>query len=260
MPRIQSPARTAVTAPTARTEAKKPAAAAPQQQEVSKGWGPKAAGVGRPARPQVPDVATNARAVVESMVAGNKAMSQMEIVASTVQHNKAAEGMVKDLASELASQYRDRGNEKAAAKVEKDVAKFLKDLPPVKGYYVDPDRGSMAAVEDNGERSEKLNFKIAEFANALDKVNAEPAGDFQHAYNSHARGTLAATEARFVGALGEALVNGDGDAAEKALAFLKALPKKVDAQIESRGGSMEPLERAGGAQAALQKYIDATLN
>lgn len=259
MPRIQSPARPAVTAPAARAEAKKPAAAAAQQQEVSKGWGPKAAGVGRPSRPQIPDVATNARAVVESMVAGNKAMSQMEIVASTVQHNQAAEGMVKDLGAELAAQYRDRGNEKAAAKVEKDLSKFLKDLPPVKGYYVDPDRGSMAAVEDNGERSEKLNFKIAEFANSLDKVNAEPAGEYQQAYNAHARGNLAATEARFVGALGEALVNGDEKGAEKALAFLKALPKKVDAQIESRGGTMEPLERSGGAQAALQAYMDKSL-
>jgi hypothetical protein len=26
-----------------------------------------------------------------------------------------------------------------------------------------------------------------------------------------------------------------------------ALPKNVDSQVESRGGSLEPLERAGGA-------------
>lgn len=260
MSRIQNAPRPAVAAATTRPEPKKAAAATTQQAEVSKGWGPKATGaVGRPSRPPVPDVAANARGVVESMVAGNKAMNQMAIVASTVQHNKAAEAMVKHLALELAQQYRDRGNETAAAKVEKDLASFTKDLGPVKGYYVDPDRGSMAAVEDNGERSEKLNFKLQELANKLDEVNAEPAGEFQQAYNSHARGQLASAEARLVGALGEALVNGGEGVAEKALAFLKKLPTQVDAQIESRGGSMEPLERAGGAQAAIQKFIETNL-
>lgn len=33
--------------------------------------------------------------------------------------------------------------------------------------------------------------------------------------------------------------------------FFKVFPRNVDSQIESRGGSMEPLERAGGTATAL---------
>jgi hypothetical protein len=35
---------------------------------------------------------------------------------------------------------------------------------------------------------------------------------------------------------------------------LKALPKNVDSKIENRGGSLEPLERAGGAARALNEF------
>lgn len=259
MTRIQS--NRPVAAARTETAAKPAAQQAPAKAEVSKGWAPKAAGaVGRASAAKVPDVAAHARAVVESFVAGNKAMTQVDIVGSTVQHNKAAEAMVQTLATELASQYRDRGNEKAAAKVEKDLASFTRSLGPVKGYYVDPDRGSMAAVEDNGVRSEKLNFKMQELANKLDQVNAEPAGEHQQAYNRHAGGTLISAEAKLLGALGEAMVNGDSNVAEKTLSFLKALPKKVDSQIESRGGSMEPLERAGGAARAINDFVAKNLN
>ena len=43
-------------------------------------------------------------------------------------------------------------------------------------------------------------------------------------------------------------------AGSTAQTFFKALPKNVDSKIENRGGSLEPLERAGGAARALNEF------
>ena len=62
-------------------------------------------------------------------------------------------------------------------------------------------------------------------------------------------------EARFALAFQKAYNEAGDDAViTKAQTFFKALPKNVDSQIESRGGSLEPLERAGGTATALADF------
>jgi len=264
MPRIQQPSPRPVsvqsTAP--KSPARTPSKTAEQEQPVQRGWAPKTSGVRPSSRPQVPDVATGARAFVEAMIVGQKAMSQVDMVKASIQQNNALEGLVKNTGAELAEQLRFRGDEKGAAKVEKDLASFMKGLKAPQPYHLDRERGTMAALEDNGARAEKLQFKLAELANGLAKANKEPAGEYQAAYNAQARGSLVEAEARFVAALGEAYVNGNGDGKvlDGAMKFLKALPRQIDAKIENRGGSLEPLERDGGAASALTKYIQTNLN
>lgn len=84
-------------------------------------------------------------------------------------------------------------------------------------------------------------------------------GEFQQAYNRHAGGELVRAEANFTLALNAAWAKGGYDDAvfKKAQTFFKALPRSVDSQVESRGGSLEPLERAGAATKALNDFAAA---
>ena len=87
-------------------------------------------------------------------------------------------------------------------------------------------------------------------AKQLGQVNKEPAGEYQQAYNRQAGGDAVMQEARFAIAFKKAY-DKDEKVGAQVETFFKGLPKKIDSQIESRGGSMEPLERAGGTATAL---------
>jgi hypothetical protein len=254
MPKIQPGTPAAVR--TARQEPaaapKKTVAQAPQQKA---GWAAKTAGTGAAsAKVKYPEVATTAKAVVDANAKASKAMSQMDMVAGSVEINKATDGVLKRTMQELSSQLADRGQDQKADAVLKDMDAFFKQVGGAKGYYVDPDRGSMAALEDNGDRMQKVSAKLAEVAAELGKVNAEPSADNQQAYNRSAGGDAVKQEALFTLAFQKAADGGNADKAiSAAQTFFKALPKNVDSQIESRGGSMEPLERAGGTATALEE-------
>ncbi len=253
MPKIQNVS-TPLTAraPTAHAAPKKAAAQAPSQ--VSKGWAAKTGTVAAKA-PRYPEVATTAKAFVDAYAKGSKAISQMDMVASSQGTNKAADALLTRVATELASQLSDRGQDAAGAKVLKDLDGFMKKVGPAKSYYVDPERGSMASLEDNGDRMTKVMNQLARLSAQLGKVNAEPAGEYQQAYNRQAGGMLVQAEADFAGAFMKAYdVNADDAVITKAQTFFKALPRNVDSQVESRGGTLEPLERAGGAATALNDF------
>jgi hypothetical protein len=223
---------------------------ATEQAQVNKGWAPKASGVSAAKAPKYPEVATDAKAFVDAYKSASKAMSQMDMVEGSVTINNAADKLLKSTMNELASQYADRGQDAKSDAVLKDLEKFMKHLGPAKHYRLDPDRGTMASLEDNGDRMTKLMGKLTSVANELGKVNKEPAGDFQQAYNRNAGGEAVMQEARFAVAF-EKAYNKDEAVLGQAEAFFKTLPKKIDSQIESRGGTMEPLERAGGTATAL---------
>jgi hypothetical protein len=263
MPKIApKPApRTAATSNAAPAKPAKPAAAATQA-ATPKTWGSAkpqgtwaAAGAARPkpAPAQYPPVATNAKAFVDSYALPTN--TQVEMVASSQATNQAADALLNEVATELASQLGDRGQDAAGEKVMKDLNAFMKKLGPAKGYYVDPDRGSMAALEDNGDRQTKVMAQLGKLTAQLNKVNAEPAGENQQAYNRNAAGSAVAAEATFAMKFEKAYnIDGDDALVKQAQSFFKALPKKVDSQVESRGGSMEWLERSGGAATALNDY------
>lgn len=265
MPKVQS--RTTVSPPTTRqpTSAPKPKQKATESRTPS-GWGPRTNNVGGATgttRSKYPEVATNAKGVVGAYAQGNKAISQMDMVSGSVQINKATDAVLKRTVEELSVQLADRGQDTKSAAVLADLDAFFKKVGPPKGYRVDPERGSMASLEDNGERMDKVTAKLAQVAAQLGKVNAEPSGDNQQAYNRNAGGESVRQEALFTLAFQKAANGADGDKAiSMAQTFFKALPKKIDSQIESRGGSMEPLERAGGTATALKEMSEklAALN
>lgn len=228
--------------------APKPKATA--QAQVNKGWAPSTSGVSTAKAPKYPEVASDAKAFVDAHKQAGKAMNQMDMVAGSVTINNAADKVLKNTMQELASQLADRGQDTKADAVLKDLEKFMAKLGPPKQYRMDPERGTMASLEDNGDRLDKVMAKLTSAANELGKVNKEPSADNQQAYNRSAGGDAVMQEARFVVAFDKA-ANKDEKVVGQAEAFFKTLPKKIDSQIESRGGSMEPLERAGGTATAL---------
>lgn len=250
MPKIQNVSTpvTARAASTTQAAPKKPAAKPAQAaQTQAAGWGAKTT--------KYPEVATTAKAFVDAYAAGAKAMTQFDMVESSVGTNKAADAMLRHVAGELASQLGDRGKDAAGAKVLKDLDAFFKKTGPAQHYHLDPERGTMAALEDNGDRMTKVLGQLEKLAAQLEKVNAEPAGETQQAYNRSAGGDAVLQEARFALAFQKAYNEAGDDAViTKAQTFFKALPKNVDSQIESRGGSLEPLERAGGTATALADF------
>ena len=218
------------------------------------GWSP-VAGT-RPGRARYPEVATAAKGFVDAYANASKARSQMEMVAGSVDINHAADALLKRTAEELASQLADRGQDAKSDQVLADLDRFNTQIGPPRGYRMDPERGTMASLEDNGERMDKVMAKLASVAKELGKVNKEPIGEFQQAYNRQAAGEAIMNEALFAGAFQKAYdKNGDDQVIKDAQTFFKGLPKKVDSQDESRGGSLEPLERSGATSAAL---IDMT--
>jgi hypothetical protein len=226
------------------------AQASTSQGTVKAGWSP---GAGKAAR--APAVAPEVTELLNAYKSAGKAMNQMDMVSGSVDINNKADALLKRVGAELASQLSDRGQEAKGDKVLKDLDTFFKDAGPARGYRMDPERGTMASLEDNGFRMTKVMGKLSQLADQLDKVNKEPAGEWQQAMNRSAGGEAVEQQARFALAFEKAY---HGDKGEKALssavAFLKALPAKIDAGIESRGGSLEPLERAGGTAAALEAF------
>jgi len=254
MTKIQSKAPAAVRT-TARAEIAAPTKATAPAAQAKAGWGPKAASTSASSavsRPKYPEVATGAKGVVDAYAHASKAMSQMDMVAGSVETNKAADAVLTRTMQELSYQLADRGQDQKSEAVLADMASFFKKIGPPKGYRLDPERGTMASLEDNGDRMTKVQAKLAKVAAELGKVNAEPSGDNQQAYNRNSGGEAIRQEALFTLAFQKAADGANGD---KAIAdtqtFFKALPKKIDSQVESRGGSMEPLERSGGAATAL---------
>lgn len=238
---------------------KKPAAQA--QTQAKQGWGAKAAtGVTMAPRAQkYPEVATDAKKFVDAYAVGSKAMTQVEMVNSSIGTNKAADQLLKSAVSELASQYADRGMDAKGEKALKDLDAFFKKIGPTVPYHLDAERGTMAALEDNGDRMTKVLGQLAKVSAELGKVNKEPSGENQFAYNRSAGGDLVKAEVDFALSFQKKYNESGADDAviKKAQTFFKALPKNVDSQVESRGGSMEPLERAGGAAKFLNDFAAA---
>jgi hypothetical protein len=256
MPRIQKSSMP-VTVPNAnaqQTTAPRKPAASTSQASVKQGW---TAGVGSAtAKPKYPEVATTAKNFVDAYAAGNKAMTQVEMVNSSINCNKAADAMLTLLATELSSQYADRGQDAKGAKVQKDLATFFNKVGQPKAYRLDPERGTMASLEDNGARMEKVLAQLQKLSAELGKVNAEPAGEYQQAYNRSAGGDFVKAQADFALKFQKRYSESGADDAviKKAQTFFKALPKNVDSQVQSRGGSLEPLERAGGAARLINEF------
>lgn len=254
MPKIQNAStpviRTPKQAPVATP--KKPAA---EPAKVNGGWAAKTGAVSAPKAQKYPEVATAAKNFVDAYAVANKATNQMAMVEGSVGCANAGDALLKRATEELASQLSDRGQDKAAAKVTKDMDAFFKKIGPPKHYRLDPERGTMASLEDNGERMTKVLAQMAKVSAELGKVNKEPAGEYQQAYNRSAGGDEVKAEVDFALKFQKAYNEGGDDAViKKAQTFFKALPKNVDSQVESRGGSLEPLERAGGAATALNDF------
>jgi hypothetical protein len=214
------------------------------------GWTP---GAGKAAR--APAVAPEVTDLALAFKAAGMALSQMDMVAGSVNINNKADALLMKTATELGAQLQDRGMDAKAVKVVKDLAKFFTQVGPAKGYRMDPERGTMASLEDNGDRLTKVMKKLGELANQLDRVNQKPVAEGQQLYNRQAYGESVEQQARLAIALEEATQQPNGDQkVSSAIAFLKALPAKIDASIESRGGSLEPLERWGGTASALEQF------
>jgi len=114
-------------------------------------------------------------------------------------------------------------------------------------------KGFVDAYQKAGKAMNELASQLADRgqdAKQLGQVNKEPAGEYQQAYNRQAGGDAVMQEARFAIAFKKAY-DKDEKVGAQVETFFKGLPKKIDSQIESRGGSMEPLERAGGTATAL---------
>lgn len=255
MPKIQSRVPSQVARPPSKPAASAPKPAAPAAQAKA-GWGTKAASVAGPAaasQARYPEVATTAKGLVDAHARAAKAMNQRDMVETSVGVNDAMDAVLKRTATELAGQLTERGQGAKADKVLKDLDGFFKKTGPAQHYRMDPERGTMGSLEDNSDRMTKLTAKLDKLAAELGKVNKEPVGDNQRAYNRHGGGEAVRQEALFALTFQKAA---DGGSSEKAIsqaqAFFKALPKKIDSQIEFRGGSMEPLERAGSTAAALE--------
>ncbi len=263
MTRIQSRTPAAAARSTTAAAPKKAAASTAKAPQAKAGWAPKAASVSAAGKSKsaLPMPAPTAKAFVDAYASGTSALSQMAMVASSQTTNQAGDAMLQHVAGELQAQLADRGLDKEADAVGQDLAKFFKSAGPIQAYHLDPDRGTMAALEDNGDRMTKVLGKIGELAAQLGKVNAEPSGENQQAYNRNAGGLSVQREAEFAVAFAHAYEkNGDEQVIKDAQSFFKALPKKVDSQIESRGGSMAPLEFAGAtgeALAAMSAKFDA---
>ena len=230
--------------------AQKKAEATGSQSTQKAGWTPGAGGKAKP-----PAVAPEITELVGAYKKAEKAMSQMDMVAGSVEINNAADKLLKRVATELATQYDDRDLGTSAEQVVLEMEKFFRDVGPARGYRMDPERGTMASLEDNGARMDKVLGKLKEMTERLHAVNKEPNGDHQQALNRSAFGESVEQQGRFALAFDKAYHGGNGDKAlASASAFLKALPGKIDAGIESRGGSLEPLERAGGTASALEEF------
>ncbi len=237
--------------------ATKPAQPAPTK-ELKTGWSPGAKVKGvvaeKASKPKVPQLATETADFVKANISASKKLNMMDMVAGSRDITVAAQKLYTKVAEELAWQIEDRGDAKGAAAVRQEAADFIKGLKAPQNYHLDPKRGTMGALEDNGNRTSDILKAMGHLASRLEKVNRLPAGDYQQAYNSNARGSSVAAEARLAIAFNKAFTGDDAALEAKSLKFFKDLSTNVDRQIESRGGSMEPMERGELLTDALKKF------
>lgn len=200
---------------------------------------------------KLPQPAPQAKALVDANVNQSKATSQMDMVAGSVQVNKAADELLKFTTQMLAQSLEMHGQSSNAKAVLADTDKLLKSVGEPKGYYVDPQRGSMAALDDNYARQKKVMDRLSTVAAQLEKSNT-PTGDSQMAMNMVSANGSVVAQAKYAVAF-QKLYDQQGTEAvlKEAQTFFSKLPKRVDSQIESRGGSLEPLERADATAEAL---------
>jgi hypothetical protein len=244
VPRIQS-SQSTPRALTNQPSAQRPATAQAKttgKAAVTQAWGTKPS--------KVPEVATAARGLVDAYREASKATNQQAIVAGSQRVNDAADLLLKRTMTELASQHELRGNTDKADAVLQDLEKFMSKVGPSQPYRLDPERGTMGSLEDNDERLDKVMAKLASASEQLGKVNKKPAAENQQAFNRHAGGEAIRQEARFALAFQKAYLR-DDKVLRQADTFFKALPKKVEGQVESRGGSLEALERFSATSEAL---------
>ncbi|MBI5543858.1 MAG: hypothetical protein HY901_08235 [Deltaproteobacteria bacterium] len=204
-------------------------------------------------------LAPNAKGLVDAHKRAESAQSQVAMVNGSVEINQAADELLRSVAEELSSQLSDRGQETKANDVMANLEKFFEKTGPARGYRLDPERGTMASLEDNGERMDKVMAQLETMVGELRKVNAEPANECQQAYNRQAYGESIAQEGVFALAFEKAYNKAPDTKAviEKAERFFQNLPGRVESQVESQGGSMEPLERSGALARALAKQAEA---
>ncbi len=206
-----------------------------------------------PAERQWPRPAAHAKGVADAYTALFLAETMKGEVAGSVKINTAADRLLTSTAEHLAMQLEDRDQEKPAAQVQAEVKQFLADL----GEPVKPNksRNSQQSVEANLARHEKVLAKLSELADRLATVNAEPNGEHQQAYNRSAIGSAGEQEARFAVALGKAYARNPEKAVQAANRALTSMPRVVEKQVESHGGSLEQLERSGAESQALKQLI-----